>query len=145
MPRDPGVIYTVGYEGRSTDDFLTLLRTERVDLLVDTRLRTGSRKRGFSRNALMTHLAGSKIDYMHDVALGTPPELMAERRKAGTYDLEVYADHFDANPAVLERTAAGVEGRVIALMCFELDPRVCHRSIVADRLARLTGRTVRHL
>lgn len=47
--------------------------------------------------------------------------------------------------AALEQTAAGVEGRRVALMCFELDPATCHRTVVASRLARLTGGLVRHL
>lgn len=142
---DPGTIYTIGYEGRSPEDFLALLRANDVQQLVDTRLRAASRKRGFSRRALSEELAAGGIEYRHAVALGTPAEMMKERQALGAYDLERYAQHLDALPELLEQTAAGVEGRRVALMCFELDPATCHRTVVASRLARLTGGLVRHL
>lgn len=144
MP-DRSAVHTIGYEGRSLADFITALVNGRVSLLVDTRLRTNSRKRGFSRNALATQLAASGIQYVHDAALGTPPALMADRRQLGEYDLQLYAAHLDADPTVIERTAAAIGAHEVALMCFELDPSTCHRTIVADRLARTTGRAVRHL
>lgn len=144
MP-DHSAIQTIGYEGRSLAEFVEILTKGRVTLLLDTRIRASSRKRGFSRSALAAQLAASGIQYAHDAALGTPPELMRDRRHLGQYDLERYAQHLDANGSVVERTASTIEGHEVALMCFELDPATCHRTIVADRLARLTGRVVRHL
>lgn len=142
---EASTIHTIGYEGRSLDAFLELLRQRAVEVLVDTRYRTNSRKRGFSRRALGALLPAHGIEYVHEVGLGTPPELMNDRRLQGTYDLRVYEAHLEANLEPLERTAVGTEGRVVALLCFEADPTICHRSVVAARLARLTGRRVLHL
>lgn len=144
MP-EASTIHTIGYEGRTPDAFLSLLRQRAIDVLVDTRYRTNSRKRGFSRSALSALLREHGIEYVHEVGLGTPPELMKDRRFQGTYDLRVYEAHLEANQEPLQRTAVTTEGRVVALLCFEADPTVCHRSVVAARLARLTGRRVLHL
>ena len=37
------------------------------------------------------------------------------------------------------------QGRRVALLCLEADPHVCHRSIVAAEVARLTGAKVVNL
>jgi uncharacterized protein (DUF488 family) len=37
------------------------------------------------------------------------------------------------------------QGRRVALLCLEADSQVCHRSIVAAEVARLTGATVVNL
>ena len=37
------------------------------------------------------------------------------------------------------------QGRRVALVCLEADAQVCHRSIVATEVARLTGATIVNL
>lgn len=138
-------IFTIGYEGRTIQDLLSALTRAQVKLVVDTRHRASSRKRGFARTALEATLRANGIDYIHRRELGTPPELMEDLRRAGAYDLGVYADHIDARGETLDKVAEEVEGAAAAMFCFEQDPRVCHRSVVADRVARRLTGTVIHL
>lgn len=138
-------VFTIGYEGRSADDFIAALRVAGVQLLIDTRHRATSRKRGFAKSRLAANLDAVGIRYEHRRELGTPPELMEDLRRAGAYDLGVYADHLDSRASVVEAAAREAEGLTVALLCFERDPRVCHRSVVADRVARMLALRVVHI
>lgn len=138
-------VFTIGYEGRSAEDVVAALKRAGVHLLIDTRYRAASRKRGFAKGALSAALDAVGIRYDHRRELGTPPALMEDLRRAGAYDLGVYADHLDSRAAVVEATARDTEGLTVAMLCFERDPRVCHRSVVADRVARLLALRVAHL
>lgn len=145
MTMSTQAVFTIGYEGRTLQELLVALQRARVELLVDTRHRANSRKRGFAKTALAASLGAIGIEYAHRRELGTPPDLMEDLRDAGAYDLGVYADHLDARAEVVEAVAREVEGARVAMLCFEHDPRVCHRSVVADRVARRLALRVVHL
>lgn len=139
------VIYTVGYEGRVVDDLIALLRDRGVVVLIDARYRAQSRKPGFSKTRLALALSQCGIAYQHRRDLGTPPDMMRQRRVTGQYEMQEYARYLDDNIDVVVRTADDLSGQVIAILCYERYPELCHRSVVADRLARLTGARVEHL
>jgi len=54
-----GTIVSIGYEGRSLDEFVQALKGHRVDVLIDVRLTPISRKKGFSKTALSEALWSS--------------------------------------------------------------------------------------
>lgn len=47
-----GAFFTIGYEGRTRDEYLALLVGAAVTLLVDVRRNPISRKKGFSKRTL---------------------------------------------------------------------------------------------
>ena len=145
LTNESKVIYTVGYEGRTIDQLTAVLRGLGVEVLVDARYRAHSRKPGFSKTRLAEALSNSGIDYQHRRDLGTPPELMRQRRDTGHYEIEAYANYLDENLEAVARAAEAVTGQVIAILCYERDPELCHRTVVADRLARLIGARIEHL
>lgn len=145
MAPEPATLCTIGYERRSLLQFLELLRGAPVDTLIDTRHRAGSRKRGFAKTALTEALAEIGIRYEHRRELGTPPHLMEVMRKSGSYSLGAYEEHFDERPDLLLDLSQVATAKRAALLCYELDPRVCHRSVLARRVAQETGLTVMHL
>ena len=63
-------LYTIGYQGRSLEEFLAVLRREGIGCVVDVRRNALSRKPGFSKTALREALAGAGIDYLHLRRLG---------------------------------------------------------------------------
>jgi hypothetical protein len=65
-------LYTVGYEGRTAGELVTLLSQAAVDVLVDVRLTPLSRKPGLSKRRLAAALAAAGVDYLHLPALGNP-------------------------------------------------------------------------
>jgi uncharacterized protein (DUF488 family) len=139
-------LLTIGYEHASVVEFLATLTGARVTTVLDIREFAGSRRRGFAKTALRGHLAGARIAYRHERALGSP-RAIRERLRA-THDHGRFFRDFDRYLAtrepLLRQLAGELEGRV-ALLCYERDYRQCHRRSVAAALAALTGLTPRHL
>lgn len=141
-------ICTIGYESSSIMGFIASLKAAGVKKLIDVRAVPVSRKYGFSKNALATHLAEDGIDYIQLRALGDPKP-GREAARAGRYSefRQVYSDHlsgWDAQQALKTATRVAIEGRS-CLLCYERDPTHCHRAIVADEIKRLSDLAVEHL
>lgn len=131
--------FTIGYEGRSLDDFITILLEAGVNRIVDVRELPLSRKRGFSKRALAEALAEHGIEYVHVRAAGNP---YRDLRHDIDRCLAAYREHLRDNPAVLDEVMAAIAGTRAALLCVEHDHTGCHRSVLAARLARRRNVTV---
>ena len=145
----PPPLFTIGYQEAAQAAVVAALREAGVELLVDVRAVTASRRPGFSKRQLAAGLAEAGIDYLHLRALGTPA---AGRHAARTGDYAGLKRIYDVQLATPEAQAeladlAGIvaRGRRACLLCFERQPEHCHRHIVADRLAEELGCAVRHL
>lgn len=141
-------ILTIGYEGSEIADFVAVLSSLEVDVLCDVRDVTASRKVGFSKNPLAAALAAAGIQYRHFKSLGDPREgrLAARAGDFGTFR-RVFGDHLRseaAQVALAELNKVAMSSRS-CLMCFERDPKECHRSIVADVLRQEHGYNIRHV
>lgn len=136
-------LVTVGYEGKTLENYLNQLLQDGVTLLCDVRQNPLSRKYGFSKGTLSHACEGVGIRYEHLPELGIP----SEKRQ----DLETQTD-YDKLFATYERTMlpkqtktlikiAGwiKEGQRVALTCFELLPHQCHRHCVAEALQKSFG------
>jgi uncharacterized protein (DUF488 family) len=132
-------IFTIGYEGSTQPELIAALSAAGVERLIDVRAVPLSRKPGFSKNVLAAGLREAGIDYVHLKALGTPPAGREAARK-GKADVlaAVYA-------AQLETPEAGVQSaqllelageKVSALLCFERDPGMCHRTLLRESVMR---------
>lgn len=153
---------TIGVYGWTLERFLDTLRRCDVGLIIDVRQRRGVRGREYSwANAgrLQTALADAcvrysrheelapttelrQLQYREDDRLGvgkrSRAELAPEYRER--YLTEIL-DHVDLALLAAELPV----DRASALFCVERDPQACHRSLVAERLAREGGVTVTHL
>lgn len=135
--RDPAAstIVSVGYEGRSVDELVDALVDAGVSVLVDVRQNAISRKPGLSKRALAERLRARGIAYVHEPTLGNPRENRDGLRAQRPESLAAFEAHLHGvGAAALDRVDALRRGRTIALLCFEVDPRTCHRSIVAEHL-----------
>lgn len=135
--------YTVGYSGRTIDEFVRLLASAGIDRVVDVRELPLSRKKGFSKTSLGGALAKQGIEYVHLRAAGNP--YRAEKHDVPRC-LAMYSGHLDAHPQVMADVEGAIDGHRAALLCFESHADECHRSILGARLlARDPNRTLRHL
>jgi uncharacterized protein (DUF488 family) len=138
-------IATVGYEGSTIERFVAALLNASIDLLIDVRDLPLSRKKGFSKKQLAAILATSGIEYVHLRGLGDPKDGRNAAR-AGDYRLfqKIFSKHMGSEAALrdLDVAAELVSTRRACLMCFECNHAQCHRSIVADRLSKITELTV---
>jgi len=126
-------IFTIGYEGTTMDAFLAALHAAGVEQVIDVRALPLSRRPGFSKNVLAATLKDSGIGYVHLKSLGTPKPGRDAAKKGDWRTMEsVYAGQLhlpeaQAQAAQLRDLAAE---KPSALLCFERDPKHCHRTML---------------
>ncbi|MGH2923056.1 MAG: DUF488 family protein [Solirubrobacterales bacterium] len=142
-------ILTVGHSNHGDGEFIALLQSAGVELLVDVRANPRSRHPQFNRSALAGALKEAGIDYVHlGAELGgrrepqrqSPNDAWEEGPSRGYAD-HMATDEFAAGIARLREL--GAERRAI-LMCAEADWTRCHRRLIADALVA-AGDRVLHL
>ena len=118
-------VLSIGYEGRTRDAFLEELLARGVKRLVDVRALPLSRKKGFSKTPLRGMLEEHGIEYVHCQAAGNP---FREKKAAS---LPIYEAHLDEHPEIIAEFASHLlEDGITAVLCYERDDAVCHRSIL---------------
>lgn len=142
------MIYTIGYEGSDLDDFLRTLHEAGVSTLIDVRDRAQSRKRGFSKTALSQALELQGINYLHLPDLGDPKE-GREAARAGDF---VKFRRIYTNVLSTQLAQVGIskienlsKEQDVCLMCFERNPKECHRKMITDEISKNTSISIRHI
>lgn len=141
-------IFTIGYEGALAADLIGTLKIAGVTHLMDVREIAQSRRPGFSKNALSSALAEAGIGYSHWRQLGDPK---AGREAARAGRMDEFKTIFEAHLckadtiAALTEAANVIRSEITVLLCYEREPRNCHRNLVAERLSDLLSLPVRHL
>jgi uncharacterized protein (DUF488 family) len=130
-------IYTIGYEGTDIERFVNTLLAVGINAVADVRAVPLSRKKGFSKNTLRDRLDEAGIQYLPMKTLGDPKP-GREAAKAGDYEAfrTIYSAHIgqpNVSAAVAE-LAAEAQKMKVCLLCFERDPKTCHRMIVGERM-----------
>ena len=126
------VIYSLGTSNRTPGEFLHLLRSLAVELVVDVRRFPSSRFQHFKREELVTLLEGKGFGYVY---LGQ--ELGGYR--SGGYQSYLSTEDFKRGLEWLEELAR--ERRVVFL-CAERFPGRCHRRFIGWELEREGFRVV---
>jgi uncharacterized protein (DUF488 family) len=146
--RKVAALYTIGYQGKTPEEFIALLLENGIEQLLDVRRDPISRKPGFSKRRLEEACAAAGLAYQHIPELGIASAL---RKTATTPEghaqlLETYRAELlpAAQPFVAQAAALAAE-HVTALMCFEADICCCHRGPLSETLSRLTKLPVTHL
>jgi uncharacterized protein (DUF488 family) len=136
---EPLVIHTVGHSNRPLDEFIDLLRSHGISLLIDVRKMPRSRANPqFNIDTLPEELTRVGIKFRHLPGLGGLRRSRPDSPNGGwrNRSFQAYADYmqtpeFADNLAIL-REAAGHD--TVAIMCAEAVPWRCHRSLIADAL-----------
>src|SRR2546429_7449094 len=141
-------LFTIGHSTRSLDEFVDLLRGQRVPLVADVRTVPASRRvPHFSRATLAQELPQRGIEYVHLPALGglRRPRLDSPNTGWRNEAFRGYADHMasDEFREAVDRLMDLSHGRDAAVMCAEAGPWRCHRSLLGDAVA-VRGVEVRH-
>ena len=131
-------LFTIGYQQSDITSVLDVLRENGVETVIDVRALPVSRKPGFSKGSLARALDEHGIAYVHERALGTPPDAR-DAHKARRFDAfhALYDRHLQSDDAAagLDRVAGRAAQGPCCLLCFERDPGICHRRHVARSLA----------
>lgn len=134
---------SIGYEGRSFENYLNALIRNGIHILCDVRKHPISRKYGFSKSTLKNACRGIGIEYRHYPELGIPSYERIDLRYQSDYD-----DLFDryektilhhAHETVDELSRLVANDACIAITCFEANPTQCHRTRVLKAITKRTG------
>ena len=140
MAKEPSLaIFTIGHSTRTIDEFIDLIKTFDVILIVDVRTVPRSRHNPqFNKETLPNTLKSYSIKYIH------MPEIGGLRRpKRDSINLawknssfRGYADYMQTKEFIdnLLKIVALSRENCIALMCAEALPWRCHRSLISDAL-----------
>jgi uncharacterized protein (DUF488 family) len=137
------VLFTIGYEGISLEEYLNRLIKNNVKVLVDVRNNPLSMKFGFSKSQLINYCAKLQIEYVHIPELGIQSELRQELNTQCDYD-KLFSRYRKSN---LSKTGT-YQQRIldllktkkrIALTCFEADICQCHRKHLSEAITQLPG------
>ncbi len=141
-------LLTIGYEGATLAGVLDALGRARVELLIDVRAVPRSRKPGFSGRMLAASAEAAGIGYRHLQRLGTPkPGRDAARAGNAAGMAAIFDAHMagDEPQAALAEAVGLAQERRCCLLCFERDPHMCHRTIVAGMIAERAPLGIVHL
>jgi uncharacterized protein (DUF488 family) len=128
---------TIGYEGKTQEEFLGELAAAGIERVIDVRAVAASRRPGFSKTALGNALRERGIDYLHLRPLGTPAAGREAARKGRIGEMRrIYAEQLETDEAALamEQALAAASERKSALLCYEAEAPGCHRSMLAERM-----------
>jgi uncharacterized protein (DUF488 family) len=130
------MLFSLGYEGLTVESFVTKLTTNRISLVIDVRLTPVSRKKGFSKTPLSRSLLTSEINYLHLPKLGNPKDNRAIfQTKEIELGRERYYKHLNnGSRQAFEDVAKFASLQRVAILCFEQDYKVCHRSCIAEQI-----------
>lgn len=140
-------VFTIGYEGLSMDDFMSLLTRHGIETIVDIRELPLSRKPGFSKRSLADALNLSGREYIHLAALGCPKAVRNQYRENGDWKQYTlgFLKYLKTQSAAIADLSDLVESSACALLCYEADYNFCHRSMVASAVNRFNGAEIVHI
>ncbi len=141
-------ILTIGYEATRFDQVRDALVGAGTRVLIDVRAIAASRRPGFSKRVLAGGLEEAGIGYLHLRPLGTPKDGRDAVRRGDVGTMaRIFRAHMegDRSQAALAEAGALATERPVCLLCFERDHADCHRTLLADMIAKETGQAVQHL
>ncbi len=135
------VLFTIGYESISLEEYLVRLLKNDVKVLVDVRNNPLSLKYGFSKSQLKKYCASLGIEYVHIPEVGIQSDQRQELNTQSDYDklFTLYRKNnlsktTDSQNDILKLLK---KHKRIALTCFEANICQCHRKHLAEAIETL--------
>ena len=143
------VIWTVGHSTLSFQEFFEFLAGHRIERLADVRRFPASQRVPWAtKQVLAAALRDRGIDYEHFEDLGSFRKPMVDSRNTGWRNagFRGYADYMSSSEfgVGLDRLIRLAGQRRTAIMCAEVVPWKCHRSLISDSLVA-RGIPVEHI
>lgn len=150
MNTDEQKLYTIGFAGKSAEEFFSLLKKAGVKILLDIRLNNVSQLAGFTKGKDLSYFVRTILDgqYYHMTDLAPTKELL--KKYQADEDWQSYEKEF---LALLEKRSAEtkikpelLKGPTV-LLCSEKTSEKCHRRLTAEYLQKkiLPDYTIEHL
>jgi uncharacterized protein (DUF488 family) len=135
------ILFTIGYEGISLEEYLVRLVKNDVKLLVDVRNNPLSMKYGFSKSQLKKFCGSLGIEYVHIPEVGIKGDQRQELNTQSDYDklFAVYCKNNLPQTITYQKEILNSlkQYQRIALTCFEANICQCHRKHLAEAIEHL--------
>lgn len=138
---DKTVLFTIGYEGISLEEYLVRLIKNDVKVLVDVRFNPLSMKYGFSKSQLKKYCSSLGIEYIHIPEVGIHSDQRQELNSQSDYD-SLFVNYREKNLTQTSKSQNEIlnllkQHKRIALTCFEANICQCHRKHLAEAIETL--------
>ena len=135
------ILYTIGYEGISLEEYLNRLIKHDVRVLVDVRNNALSQKYGFSKSLLQKFCLNLNIQYFHFPDVGIQAKFRHKLNVQDDYDTLFKYYKLETIPETLSTQERIVDllinNKRVALTCFEANICQCHRKHLAEAITTL--------
>lgn len=146
----PITIFTIGFAGKSAQEFFEALRAAGVKRLIDVRLNNVSQLAGFTKKKDLEYFLRviTAIDYAHYEDLAPTKDILDRFKKQKEIDWADYERRFNT---LMEQRSPEThhlpdEFDHACLLCSEATAESCHRRLVAEHLRRRWGNVaIKHL
>lgn len=131
-------LFTIGHSNHTLEEFIFLLKTYNINVLVDIRTVPKSRHvPWFNKEALSKALNKEKIKYLHNAKLGGLRHAAKDSVNTGWRNASFrgFADYMqtrDFFAGLKELNVLLSQQNSVAIMCAEAVPWRCHRSLIGD-------------
>ena len=142
MPHAPITLYTIGFAGKSAEQFFALLRRNNVRKILDVRLFNRSQLAGFTKQQDLTYFFGVVLgaDYQH-LPVFAPTKSLLDRYKKRHISWEAYeceyGDLLEERRPHERLNRSEADGT--CLLCSEPSAHFCHRRLAAEHLKKQWG------
>ena len=145
----PILLFTIGFTGKSAEEFFETLRKEGVRRLVDVRLNNVSQLAGFTKKRDLQYFlrALADIAYVHQPLLAPTKDILDAYKKK-RIDWSQYESQFQQLLRLRrpQEQLTSSEFDHACLLCSEPTPEQCHRRLVAEYLKeQWTDIAIKHL
>ena len=132
------ILFTIGYEGISLEEYLNRLLKNDVKILIDVRNNPLSMKYGFNKSQLKRYCENLEIQYLHFPDVGIQSNQRQELKTQSDYD-KLFSIYRKNNLTKTLPTQIAIfnllkEHKRIALTCFEANINQCHRKYLAEAI-----------
>ena len=135
------ILYTIGYEGISLEQYLNRLIKNDIKVLVDVRNNALSMQFGFSKTQLKTFCTSLNIEYLHIPEVGIQSEQRQKLKTQTDYDslFDIYKKQNLKKTTSQQQQILNLlkDKKRIALTCFEANICQCHRKHLAEAIITL--------
>lgn len=119
----------MGYEKRSFDDLIEILKINNVKKVLDIRSIPISRRKEFSKEFLEANLGKVGIEYVHLGLAGNPYH---KYQNDFHLCLQLYSSYLDNHSEILDMVLGELSNCVTAILCYERKHSRCHRSVLLE-------------
>lgn len=142
-------IWTIGHSTRSIEEFLSILKSFNIQVLVDIRTFPGSRRYPhFNKESLSESLDQNGIQYLHFIELGGRRKPLPDSVNTAWRhpSFRGYADHMQTPEFLkaISKLQDIASSKRVAYMCSESMWWKCHRALVSDYM-KAKGWNVQHI